>query len=294
MADITISDDMLVGLEDKVVLITGGSSGIGRATAQLCLDLGANVVIGDISPPKAEFEKTEKLKFLEVNVTDWESLRNMFVQANEWFGRIDHVFANAGVAPTTDFLDVTLNEAGQLEPPNLRTVSVNLLGPIYTVRLASAYMTSLAKERPVGKGSIVLTASTSSFQNFSSGDYTITKHGVLGMMRGLGRQIESKNIRLNAVAPSWTASGIVSPENIKVMGITVQLPEVVARSVALLLADDKRHGDVIYSWNGHYREVNNAEGGLLSMAAKLLGNAENEESVMQKLREHKQNESPSS
>lgn len=229
---------------------------------------------------------------MEVNVTDWESLRNMFVQTNEWFGRIDHVFANAGVAPTTDFLDVTLNEAGQLEPPNLRTVNVNLLGPIYTVRLASAYMTTLAKERPVGKGSIVLTASASSFQNFSSGDYTITKHGVLGMMRGLGSQLESKNIRLNAVAPSWTASGIVSPEYIKVMGITVQTPEVVARSVALLLADDKRHGDVIYSWDGHYREVNKAEGGLLSMTAKLLGNVDNEESVMQKLRVHRQNEPP--
>jgi NAD(P)-dependent dehydrogenase (short-subunit alcohol dehydrogenase family) len=244
-------------------------------------------VIGDLNPPKPEFENTDNLKFLKVNVTEWESLRNMFVQANEWYGRIDHVFANAGVAPTTDFLDVTLNEADQLEPPNLRTININLLGPIYTLRLASAYMTTLAKERPIGKGSIVLTASASSFQNFSSGDYTITKHGVLGMIRGLCNLLGSKDIRLNAVAPSWTATALVPPEYIAAMGGTVQTPEVVARSVALLFSEDHRHGDVIYSWEGHYREINNAEGGLLSTAARLLGNADNEESVMQKLRELK-------
>lgn len=211
----------------------------------------------------------------------------MFVQANEWFGRIDHVFANAGIAPTTDFLDVTLNDAGQLEPPNLRTVNVNMLGPIYTVRLASAYMTTLAKERPIGKGSIVLTASASSFQNFSSGDYTITKHGVLGMVRGLVGLLQAKGIRLNAVAPSWTATAIVPPAYLAAMGGSVQSPEAVARSVALLLVEDQRYGDIIYSWEGNFREINNAEGGLLKTTAKLLGNSDNEESVMQKLNEFK-------
>lgn len=55
------------------------------------------------------------------------------------------------------------------------------------------------------------------------------------------------------------------------MGSTARSPDVVARSVTLLFAENKRHGDVVYSWDGHYREVNNAEGGLLSTAAELLG-----------------------
>lgn len=300
MATVNISDDILAKIRDKVVLITGtftksspagvlliitgGSSGIGRATTQLCLDLGAHVVVGDLNPPQTEFKNADRLRFLEVDVTDWESLRNMFIQSEKWFGRIDHVFANAGVAPTTDLLDVTLDETGQLEAPSFRTINVNLLGPMYTVKLAVAYMTTLAKERPDGSGSIVLTASTASFQNFSAGDYTITKHGVLGIIRGVGNLLGEK-VRLNAVAPSWTTTRMVPSEFIESMGVAVQSPDAVARSVVLLFADEQRHQEVIYSWEGHYREVNKADGGLLAMAEKLLDNADNEERVMQKLRE---------
>ncbi|KAJ5683512.1 hypothetical protein N7462_006677 [Penicillium macrosclerotiorum] len=266
-------------------MVKGGSSGIGRATTQLCLDLGAKVVVGDLNPPQPAFEENDRLKFLEVNVTEWESLRNMFIQANNWFGRIDHVFANAGVSPTTDFLGVTLDENNQLKAPNLRTINVNLLGPLYTVNLAAAYMTKLASKRPIqGMGSIVLSASASSFQDFSAGDYTVAKHAVLGIIRGLGIQMEG-NIRLNAVAPSWTATAIVPFDFIESIGVKVQSAEAVARSVVLLFADKQRHGEVIYSWDGLYREVNKADGGLLSMAEKLLDNSHNEESVMRKLRE---------
>ncbi|KAJ5103921.1 hypothetical protein N7532_004450 [Penicillium argentinense] len=288
MGNIDISDDTLAKVAGNVVLITGGSSGIGRATAQLCLDLGAAVVIGDLTPPNPELtvRDAEKLKFIEVNVTEWTSIRSMFEQANKWFGRIDSVFACAGVSPTTDFLDITLDESGQLAPPNLRTMDINLLGPIYTTRLAAAYMSELASQRPQGSGgSIVLAASASSFQNFSAGDYTVTKHGVLGMIRGMGSKLEAKGIRLNAIAPSWTATGIVPAELIQSLGATVQSPEAVARSVVLLFADPARNSEVIYSWEGKFREVNKGEGGLLASANAILDNADNEERVMLKLRE---------
>ncbi|KAJ5440056.1 uncharacterized protein N7458_011054 [Penicillium daleae] len=274
MAEITVSDDILAGIKDQVVLITGGSAGIGRATAQLCLDLGAKVVIGDLTPPNPEFKDTDAVHYVESNVTSWESLRNLFDQADKLFGGIDHVFANAGVGPTTDFLDIKLNEAGQLEPPNLRTINVNLLGPLYTINLAQAYMKQLAGRRPAKEtGSIVLTASASSFQSFSAVDYTVTKHGVLGMVRGLVYKLETEGkIRLNAVAPSWTKTAMVPLESLQAMGVPVQLPEDVARSVVLLFADENRHGEVIYSAQGKFKEVNKSEGGLLAMTEGLLFN----------------------
>ncbi|CAI7677576.1 unnamed protein product [Penicillium manginii] len=286
MANLEINDEIFANIKNSVILITGGSSGIGRSTAQLCLNLGATVVVGDLNAPDPELENAEKFKFLNVNVTDWENLRSMFDEANKLFGRIDHVFANAGVGPTTDFLDVTLDESGQLEPPNLRTIDINLLGPIYTARLASAYMSELASQRPEGAGgSIVLAASASSFQNFSAGDYTIAKHGVLGMIRGMGSNLQEKGLRLNAIAPSWTATGIVPGDILKSLNAGVQSPEVVAQSVVLLFADPDRHGEVIYSWEGHYREVNKTDGGLLASAKAILENGDNEERVMIKLRE---------
>ncbi|KAJ5864999.1 uncharacterized protein N7529_006915 [Penicillium soppii] len=285
MAEINITEDIIGDINDQVVFITGGASGIGRATAELCLQRGANVVIGDLNSLPADLQSSERLKFVQVDVCSWDSLRDAFIQIEAWFGHIDHVFANAGVGPTTDFLDDTLDENGLLAPPNLRTINVNLLGVISTVRLASHYIQKHASHRSAGElGSIVVTASTASFQNFTAGDYTITKHGVLGLVRGLQSQLEGK-VRLNAVSPSWTDTGMVPKDFIESLGAAVQPPKAVALSVALLFGDQKRHNEVIYSWEGKYLEVNKADGGLLQGADKILVNAANEDRVMVKLLE---------
>ncbi|KAJ5192289.1 hypothetical protein N7449_008431 [Penicillium cf. viridicatum] len=285
MATVQISDHIFEGMKDKVIFITGGASGIGKATAELCLKHGANVIIGDVNSLPSDLEISENLRFIKLDVSSWENQRDAFIQVEEWFGRIDHVFANAGIGPTMNFLDNTLDENGHLTPPDLRTINVNLLGVIFTVRLAAYHIQRHSAHRTSGElGSIVITASTSSFQIFSIGDYTITKHGVLGLIRGVGYQLEGK-VRLNAVAPSWTATGVVPTAFIEDLGVAVQGPEVVARSVALLFSDQQRHQDVIYSWDGKYLEVNNAKGGLLAATNGILGNSANEESVMRKILE---------
>lgn len=88
-----IDDSQLTDLKDKVVLITGGSSGIGLATARLCLDLGAKIVVGDVNKCPVE---SDSLTFQHVDVRDWESQSALFKKVVELYGRVDHVYANAG------------------------------------------------------------------------------------------------------------------------------------------------------------------------------------------------------
>ncbi|EPS29654.1 hypothetical protein PDE_04604 [Penicillium oxalicum 114-2] len=295
MAEFTIPDDILSNIKDQVILITGGSSGIGRTTAELCANLGAKVVIGDLKPPLIEPPSDPlhtNIKFVPVDVTSWQSLRLLFDETDKLYGGIDHVFANAGVAPTTDFLNLHPLTPEQLEPPDLRTIQVNLTALLYTVHLSTAYMKSLASRRPLRPtGSIVLAGSATSYQTFRAGDYTIAKHGVLGMIRGMTVQLEAEgSIRLNAVTPSWTETGIIpTMEALREMGVQVQAPEVVARSVVLLFADEKRHGEVIYSWAGRYKEVNKAEGGLLSVVKRLNFDGDHPNEDMQALWEQMTN-----
>lgn len=213
----------------------------------------------------------------------WESQRDAFIQIEAWYGHIDHVFANAGLGPTFDFLDDTFDENGLLAPPNLRTINVNLLGVISTLRLASHYIQKHSEHRAPGElGSIVVTASASSFQTFSAGDYTTAKHGVLGMLRGFGSRLEGK-VRLNAVAPSWTDTGIISKEFMESLGTSTQAPAVVAKSVVHLFGQQKYHNEAIYSLDGKYWEINQGEHGLLQAVDDMLPGAGKEEAVMQKI-----------
>ena len=205
---------------------------------------------------------------MTVNATSFESLRDMFDQTIATFGRVDHVFANAGISATRGFLDVKLGEDGKILPPPTRVLDLNFTGALWTIHLGAAYMTDLAPEQHAGT-SIVVAGSASSFLQFRGVDYTIAKHGVLGMVRGLDASLQERGVRINAIAPSWTNTAIVDPQVQKQLNMTFQTPEDVARSVALLFVDQERKGQVLYSWQGNYREINRAEGGLLTKGMEM-------------------------
>lgn len=112
------------------------------------------------------------------------------------------------------------------------------------------------RDNPEG-GSVTLIGSASSFQHFIVADYATAKHGVLGLMRGLVPVLETAKIpiRVNCIGPSWTESNIVNPDFLVAAGAKVQGPEVVARNVALLMADENRNGQFVYSAQGRYYEI---------------------------------------
>ncbi|KAH7128526.1 hypothetical protein B0J11DRAFT_603834 [Dendryphion nanum] len=268
MTTFSISDNDLVGIKDQVVVVTGitsASSGIGLATVKRLVQNGAKVFAADLNE-LPEPEKSQ-VPFLKVNVTSWKDQLDLFKAAKEKYGIIHHAFANAGITTKTNLLEEDKDENGDLLPPNLITLDVNLTGVIYTVKLAIHYIRQHAEG-----GSIVMTGSGSSFSRFSATDYATAKHGVYGLLRSLYDNLHPKlPIRINAVAPSWTSTSIIPKELIAILGDTVQTPDVVARSVLVLMADKERHGQMIYSDRGRFTDIESGEDGLLGFTRKMLG-----------------------
>lgn len=95
--------------------------------------------------------------------------------------------------------------------------------------------------------------------------------GVLGWMRGMVPLLKSSKIpiRVNCIGPSWTITGLVPQALVDAIGGQSQGPEVAARSVAILMADEKRQGNFIYSWEGRFLEIEQAK--YLPVAAELMG-----------------------
>lgn len=148
--------------------MTGGSSGIGLATVQLLSSLGAVVVNGDISPPADVNAKG--VTFVKTDVASWPQLTALFKKTKETHGRVDHVFANAGLGPRTDYLAMDVDENGDLKEPTTDLLDVSLKGVMNTVTLAIYYL----RQQSQG-GSIVVNGSTMGIQRCRAVDYGKTK-----------------------------------------------------------------------------------------------------------------------
>ncbi|KAI1814151.1 putative 15-hydroxyprostaglandin dehydrogenase [Poronia punctata] len=243
-AAIEINDETLASLKDKIVIVTGGSSGIGLATVELLLSNGAKVVDGDLEePPEGLSSSGDSLTFHKADVLEWGDQVALFKKAIELHGRIDHVFANAGIGPRINFVDLELDDDGDPREPTTKTLEVNLNSMINTTALAIHYI------RQGGhNGSVVVNSSSTGLAPFRAVDYSVAKHGVVGLVRGLNVILQTKGpsqVRINAVAPSWTRSKMVVKETFEKMGVHTQPPEAVARAVAMLMADESRRGSII-------------------------------------------------
>ncbi|OJD28989.1 short chain dehydrogenase [Diplodia corticola] len=255
LSEITVDEAQFAALKGQVVLVTGAASGIGLATVKLLLSQGAIVVAGDLN--EVPLPLNEQLSFQKTDTTSWADLLALFKKAKQQHGRIDHVFANAGISTRINYLEENLDANGDLLEPSHQVIDINLRGTINTATLALHYM---KPERQQGGGSIVLTSSSTAFQRMRAADYAISKHGVLGILRGMLPNIESANlpVRLNIINPAWTDTGMVPASLVESVGGKTQPPEVVARSVALLMSDKSRNGQAIYSAVGQLFEIEEA------------------------------------
>ncbi|KAF2853526.1 NAD(P)-binding protein [Plenodomus tracheiphilus IPT5] len=253
MTTFQIADEDLTGFKSKVAVITGGSSGIGLATVDLLISLGVHVVSGDVQQPPTAGDFT----FVQTDVNSWSDLTKLFRTAKAKHGRVDYVFANAGIGPRADFLSLEVDENGDPKQPNYSTLETNLQSVVNTATIAVHYL----KSQPEG-GSIVLMGSSTGLHPVRAVDYSTAKAGVLGFGRSLGILLDAAGlpIRVNTLAPSWTATQVLP--NLKDLLTAVsqdcQPTSVVARAVAYLFANKTRHGETIFVSDGKYTEIEKA------------------------------------
>ena len=180
---------------DKVALVTGGSRGIGRATAVLFAQSGAKVVIGDVDP--AGDQTVEAIKrdggeatFVRTDVSEEADVKNLIAAAVRTYGGLHCAFNNAGVLPPT----VTLVEMD--ESIFDRTLAVDLKGVFLCMKHEIAHMLQS------GGGAIVNNASIAGLiAEPGVSAYIAAKHGVIGLSRAAAVESANQGIRINALAP---------------------------------------------------------------------------------------------
>lgn len=181
------------GLKDKRVLITGGASGIGAATAARFLQEGARVCVLDRDEKGCEHIKQTLPTLGEAiiaDVTDLMQVEAAFAEAIRLMDGVDVLVNNAGISLRHKFLDITPEEWE-------RVIAVNLTGVFYVAQTAARHMW----ER--GKGVILQTASTNGIMGYPYyADYNATKAGVIELTRSMALELAPK-VRVCAVAPGY-------------------------------------------------------------------------------------------
>ncbi|MGD9957001.1 MAG: 3-oxoacyl-ACP reductase [Candidatus Nanopelagicales bacterium] len=178
---------------DRVVVITGGGSGIGKATAQRVASEGAKVVVVDMNLEAATAVADEVGGIaVQADVTDADDVARMFTTAHETYGSIDVSFHNAGISPPDD--------------DSILTTGIEAWDRVQKVNLTSVYLCCKAVipyMQAQGKGSIINTASFVATMGAATSQisYTASKGGVLAMSRELGVQFAREGIRVNALSP---------------------------------------------------------------------------------------------
>jgi 3-oxoacyl-[acyl-carrier protein] reductase len=231
----------MMNLTEKVAVVTGAAQGIGRAIAEELAQHGANVVVADLQAEKAEAVAKEiaastgqRAIAIRVDVADAGSAKAMIDQTIAEFGRIDILVNNAGT--TRDNLVMRMSEEDW--------------DFILNINLKGAFNCTKAAVRPMMKqryGRIVNMSSVSGLAGQpGQANYSASKAGLIGLTKALAKELGSRNVTVNAVAPGFIETELTAdlPQELKDWGIQMTplgrfgQPEDVAKAVVFLASDE--------------------------------------------------------
>ena len=230
-------------LDGKIAVVTGASRGIGSAIARKLADEGATVVINyngseeRANAVKAEIEgKGQKAVVRKCDVSDFASCETFIQGVIKEFGRIDILVNNAGI--TRDGLLMKMSEEDFDQ-----VLDTNLKGAFHTIRFASRQMLRQKSGRIINMASVVGVSG-----NAGQANYAASKAGVIGLTKATAKELASRGITVNAIAPGFIETEMTAALSDKVKEATaVQIPlgtfgqpEDVANAVAFLASDEAR------------------------------------------------------
>ena len=230
-----MADGRLAG---RVAVITGGASGIGKATAELFAKEGAQVVIGD-QASSAGAKVAEKIgaTFVATDVREPKQVEALVKAATDKHGRLDAMFNNAGIGIGVPLLAMS-------EEDYYNTIRVDLDGVFWGLRSAGKVMTQ------AGRGSIINTASVAGLIGTTGlSAYNAAKHGVVGLTRNAALEFAPFGVRVNCICPGVIETPLVTNQFMEMEGARKMLdsmhplgrigqPQEVAKVVLFLASDD--------------------------------------------------------